>query len=366
MNRNYLHPGERLSATPVMAAAMAAADGSPDPSIFIGDRAGQHAFRQWVADAKKRQRDQVRARGLDNADPFGFAIAQTSHVELAVQEVRYSDIQYPMLVPVDTSANSWARSITWFSRDIAGKAEWYAGAANGMPYAESWREKKEVTVEMAAIGYDYNLEEINQAAMVGQNIGTDRGIAANRAAEEFIENIVLNGDADKGWQGLFNVTGVEKSNDAGNWSARTADQILSAINNLLGNLWDHSKRVELADTLLLPPSAYSLLAGLRLNGDGMTVLQWIQQANLYTAMTGNQLMIRAVTGLENAAASNRGRAIAYRRAPDVLKLHLPMPHTFLPVWQKDALTFEVPGIMRTGGLEVRRPDAMRYLDNITA
>jgi hypothetical protein len=41
-----------------------------------------------------------------------------------------------------------------------------------------------------------------------------------------------------------------------------------------------------------------------------------------------------------------------------------MPHRFLPPRQTGALKYEVPGIFRTAGLEVRRPMAMRYMDGI--
>jgi hypothetical protein len=56
--------------------------------------------------------------------------------------------------------------------------------------------------------------------------------------------------------------------------------------------------------------------------------------------------------------------VAYKRDPRVLKLHLPMRHRFLPVWQTGPITFDVPGIFRTGGTEIRRPGAVRYFDGI--
>jgi hypothetical protein len=56
--------------------------------------------------------------------------------------------------------------------------------------------------------------------------------------------------------------------------------------------------------------------------------------------------------------------VVYRRDPGVLKMHLPMRHRFLPVWQTGPIVFDIPGIMRLGGTEVRRPTAMRYWDGI--
>jgi hypothetical protein len=56
--------------------------------------------------------------------------------------------------------------------------------------------------------------------------------------------------------------------------------------------------------------------------------------------------------------------VAYRRSPDVLVMQMPMPFQFLPPWQQAPLLFEVPGIMRISGVDVRRPQAMRYGDGI--
>ena len=81
-------------------------------------------------------------------------------------------------------------------------------------------------------------------------------------------------------------------------------------------------------------------------------------------MTGMPLTIRAVRGLETAGAAGVNRMVAYRRNPQVLKLHVPMPHRFLPVYQDGPLNFVVPGVFRLGGLDIRRPKEVRYGDGI--
>ena len=344
-------------------------------------------FRQWLRQQKRIQhvqadarRQELRRYGLDNftidqQDPFGFLISQTSHIETQVQEVRYVDIRYPRLAFVDTSANSWARSITYFSRDMIGpQAAWFSGEGTHMPHAETFKSKHEVTIEMAAMGYGYNIEELNQATMVpGTNLSSDRAMAANRFMEEFLDNIFLNGDADRGWDGLINqpATSVTRTNapagTAGDeeWSTKTADEVLADINAVLQGIFAGTNTIELADTVLLPPGAWAQITSQRIPDTTMTVLQWIRNSNVYTASTGQPLTIMQLVGLENAGAANVGRMVAYRNMPDVLRFHLPMPHTFLPVWQVGPMQFEVPGIVRCGGLEIRRPSAMRYMDMIT-
>jgi hypothetical protein len=41
-----------------------------------------------------------------------------------------------------------------------------------------------------------------------------------------------------------------------------------------------------------------------------------------------------------------------------------MPHRFMEPWKAAALRYEVPGIFRLGGLDIRRPKEVVYVDGI--
>ena len=61
---------------------------------------------------------------FDAQQGLSFLLSQVSHIEREVYEIQYPDIQYPNLIPVDTSANEWARTVTYFSTDKVGEADW--------------------------------------------------------------------------------------------------------------------------------------------------------------------------------------------------------------------------------------------------
>ena len=258
-----------------------------------------------------------------------------------------------------------------------GQAEWLSHQARDLPLADVERGRYEQPVELAAIGYRYTAEELGQAMMVpGLNLSIDRAAAAVRAYEEFMDGIALRGvppaGGDKGWTGLINdpnvIAGTVASDGAGastQWSAKTPDQILRDINTLLTGVYTGSLTVEMADTLLLPVALLDLIATTaRTATSDTTILEHLRRNNTYTAITGAPLTIRAVRGLEAAGAGGAARMVAYRRDPQVVKLHLPMPHRFQAPWQTGPLVFDVPGIFRTGGVEIRRPKAFRYGDGI--
>lgn len=309
---------------------------------------------------------------LDAQQALGFLVSQTAYIEPQVVEIQYPDIQYPDIIPVDTSANEWAKSVTYYSTNKVGRAGWFHHYAKDIHVADSERSKFEVGIEMADIGYRYTLEELGQAMMIpGQNLSADRAAAARRAYEEFVDNIALHGDTEKNFSGIINYPGVTRV-DAANtgtdsrshWVSKDPDDILADINDALTGVYVDSLTVEMADTVLLPVAAMTLIATRRLSNTTMTVLQFLLNNNVYSHTTGRPLMIRALRGLETAGTNGTGRMIVYRRDPQVIKMHIPMTHRFLPVWQTGPLVFDVPGIFRLAGVEVRRPGAVRYVDGI--
>lgn len=311
----------------------------------------------------------------DQQAGLGFLVNQLATIEPQVYKIAYPDIQYPQLVPVDTSGNEWSQAIVFFSSDTVGQAEWFHHYGKDVPYANVDRNAFLQPVEMAAIGYKYTLQEIATAQMLNMNLTTDKAEAARRGYEEFMEDLVLRGSAVKNYSGLIAYPGITAVNAPADgtasstyWSAKTPALIARDINLVLTGAYVDSKQVEMADTVLLPITEYARLINTQNSvASDISLLEYIQRSNIYTATTGQPLLIRGVRGLETAAAGSTGRMVAYRRDPQVLKVHLPMPHRFMPAAQvPGSLIYKVPGIFRTGGLEIRRPGAVRYLDLISA
>jgi hypothetical protein len=304
---------------------------------------------------------------------LGFLQSQTTYIEAEVYRIQYPELIWEQLVPVDSAANEWAKSVTYYSLDKVGNADWLNGMATDMRYADINRGRFEQGLEMAGIGYRYTLEEIGQAMMIpGLNLTAERADAARWAYESFMDRLAYFGDANKGFTGLLNNATVTVTNAIADgtgssalWSAKTADQIVRDVNNALSAVYEGSNSVEIADTVLLPIDAMTTLATTRIPNTPISALEYLKGNNQYTHYTGAPLTIRAVLGLGTAGKSGVGRMVAYRRDPRVVKLHVPMRHRFLPVYQEGPTTFSIPGIFRVGGVEIRRPVAFSYVDGIT-
>lgn len=317
----------------------------------------------------------IDANGVFDAQAaMPFVIAQGRNIETRIYEKRYPTFNYAAHVPVVTEGNPWAIGTTFFTVDTAGEAKFLSGAATDMPFNQATKDQASHDFAMIGSGWEWNVEEINQAALYGINLNATKAMSASDKVERLLNSVAMSGSTEKNWKGLINNGDVSRVDAAGTgtgsatfWSTKTNDNILADINSLLSSVRENTEEVEWADSLRLPPEAFRLIATRRLgDGDGLiTLLEYIRRNNVYTAETGQPLDIQPIRELATASNDGGGRMIAYRRDEEVLRFHLPMPRTVLQPRQKSIMGFETGIIARTGGTEIRLPGAVAYMDEIT-
>lgn len=311
---------------------------------------------------------------LNDQQALGFFVQQTAYIEREAYEQQYPEILFPELIPVDTTLPSWVDAVTFFSSDRIGEADWFNHASRSVPNADVDRQRFDSRVEDAAIGYLVTKKEIDKAAATGIPIETERANSAVRASLEMTDRVLLGGDANKNLTGLFNLAGVTVANlqadGTGNttfWANKSPAQKLRDMNYWITIVNTSTGTVEWADTLLMPVAMFMDANSTYTGADnpGQTVMQSFLKNNAYTTQTGRPVTVRGVRGLEAAGVGGVGRVIVYRKDPSVLKAYI-NPHQFDPVWQVGARIWQRPGFFRIGGVDARRPGAIRYFDGINA
>lgn len=310
----------------------------------------------------------------DAQSALPFVLAQGRNIETMVYKKRYPSFEYASLMQVVTEGNPWAIGTQFMTMDMAGEAKFLSGGANDIPFNQVTRDTASHDFAMIGSGWEWNIEEVNQASIYGQNLNADKALSATRSMERLLYDIATVGSTEKGWKGFTNQTGITTTNSPGNgtgsatfFSAKTAAQILAELNGLLSGVKRSTNEVEFANTIALPPEVFDLLANTYTGTDGnsQTILDRFKASNVYTADTGLPINIKSVRSLSTAASDGTGRIVAYRNESDVIRFHLPMARMVLPVRQKSIMGFETGIIARTGGVEVRLPGAMAYLDKVS-
>lgn len=286
------------------------------------------------------------------AEILSFVQNQTTVLNREVNETEFPEIVYPGLVPVLSEGNPFAQSVTYISTTQAGQADWIQGDSDDIPMADVGLAQQSKPVYTAAIGYGFGWEEISIAQQLGYNLDAMKAIAARRAYEQMVNRVVLEGDMTKGFKGLSDQTIWQSAGATlSDWTDLSGVVDTAVSKNINDTLMTTSNTggVPAADTLLVPVAYYTALYSRYIPNARENLLSYVTNNNVYTAMTGRPLVIRALSSLSNAI-------VAYRNSPDVLAVHIPMPHRFLPVHQAGPLRWEVPGVFRMGGLNVRRTE----------
>lgn len=305
---------------------------------------------------------------------LGFAQSNLTYLEPEVYRTKYPTFDYARHVPVDTSGAAWAQSSTWSSYDSTGEAKFISGQSTDIPFSKATKAQYTSPFYMIGSGWTWNIEEMNQAALLGMNMDAEGPQDSRRFVERKLYDTAIVGAAEKGWSGLINDPGVTSYTVAATgtgtstfWNTKTPDQIIFDVNTLLRGIATATNNVEYADALRLPPTAFDYIATTRLGNtaNSDTILDFIRAKNLYTSRTRQELDIDVIPELETAGASGDGRAVAYRKATEVVRFKLPMPFNLLPVRSRSILSYEGAGIARTGGTQIRLPGAVRYADRIT-
>lgn len=353
------------------------ASGIKDADLFMAADADvkKAVIAAWARDNAKHAAtfaDKVDAFFSNDQVGLAFLTPQLHRIEAEVYMTRYPSFDITPFMPVISDGDMWDVGTLVYSMDNVGSAEFIGGGAFDVPYASTTMSQATRNFHLAAIGYEWNTQEMQRAAKLGRSLSADKAQAAVQAADRFVYGIAMTGrnargEDEKGWTGFTNMAGVTSAQVAADgtgstrtWSTKTPDQILRDINEALTAVETGTSETSIADTLVLPTTAYNYIATTpRATGSDMTVLSYLRANNVF----GPNLTILKSRALETAGTSSSRRLVAYERNPQVLRFLLPGPHQFLPAFQKSSLVYEVAGIMNVGGLDLRLPKAVIYRDS---
>ena len=292
-----------------------------------------------------------------------YVESQAAHIESRVRMIEYGDIQYPGLIGISREASPNADTIIYYSTDGSGKMADIGNSATDFPFVEVTEAQHSVPIHWKGLAYGWTIRDIGRAMEVGMPLQDRKVRQAFRTAEEEKERVFLYGDAAKGWDGMINNSSVTATGADKTWMTSTAADIFKEVNELLAGVWVDSNQVRIANTLLLPVDIFAYLQNPMGDNADKSIMDYIKMFNIYTAQTGNPLMIRTVRQLSTAGDSSSKRAVAYTRDMNVVRYHIPQDLTFLSP-QQMAMSYVYYGYLVLGGVEIMEPTAFRYLDAI--
>lgn len=274
-------------------------------------------------------------------------------------------------VPLKKGVNKGALTYTYKIISELGMAKIIAADARDLPPVSRGIKMKTVEIKDFGVSYSFNQKEIDAWLFAGQSIDTGDANTARRKVDEFVDQIILNGDEQNGLYGLLsnpNVPTITLKAGADSeikWSKKTLDEIKADVQSLIDKVFENTKgprggQTVVPDTIKIPREAFLFLSTKRVSDQ--TKETWLEALKVLFAPQGlvNWEVCNSASG---AGVGGKDRVLLYKRSEENLFSIVSEPFRILPA-QYQGLTVTYNCFGRTAGVVFRRPLTAVYADGV--
>lgn len=319
--------------------------------------------------ARQRRVDKLRARldhlaltaGIEtrtDANETALWARSLEDIDATLYETKYPEFKGTLFVPVRT-VHEGADEYTYRMLDTVGQAE----------LATSWSDdaslvdlkSTETSQKMASyrIDYAYSVQDLRRAALANLPLEQTKAMMARKAIARKIDHVIFHGESAKGIKGLANANNVNTvSPITGSWDdPAEPEEMLDDVLKLVTAPFADSYEIEQLDSVLFATAQFQRLSTTRLGTvSEITVLEFLKKNCPWIKNWESSFQLNTA---DNAGTGPR--IVAYRKDPEVLEALVGPEFEQRPV-QERGWTFRIPCHGRCGGVVVRYPGAMRFMD----
>jgi hypothetical protein len=258
----------------------------------------------------------LREPHLDSNETVFFT-RQLEAVKARTYDVKYSELKAMRLLPVNSSINPGADTITWRSYDRVGQARVIADYAKDFPRVDVYGVEKTQAVRDIGASFGYSLKEIRRAQFAGVPLEQRRANAARKSIETLINHIAWFGDEEYQLNGMINYPGISEFSTTA-WAGKTADEVLKDITDAMTAVADFTNGIEVPDTLLLPLAQYNYLQNTPY-GDN-------KDKTLLTYIRNNLTQLRTIEWVAEMKGGSAGAdcGLLFKRDEEHITLEIPL------------------------------------------
>ena len=293
-----------------------------------------------------------------DANETAHLLKQLEFVKAQTYDIQHGPLKAMQFVPVDSSADPGAESITYRQWTQFEMAKIIANFADDLPLVDVAVAEFTCAVKSLGSAYQWSIQDLRNAAMSGSNLDQRRARACRMAIERRIDEIGANGVPNTNITGLLNNPNIPIIilPNLGAWPTLSPAFIIENMNAMAQAVTLATLEAFEADTMLLDSVTFNHIA--------QTPIAIDNQTTILRSFLANNPYIKNIdqwTKLNTAGASGIHRSVTYMRDPTVLQYNVPMMFEQFPP-QAKSLSFVVPCHARVSCVEVHYPLAMTYAD----
>ncbi len=332
----------------------------PNISLTLGRPNGAPLGRGRAArvDAFHRSCAEVNERFQWRSDAIGVIhlARQLEDLDNQLYMTLFPGAMASRLIPMRNNIDVGAETHTYQYGDISGRPRALAaGAGNDLPEATIAGGSETITLGSWSLGYSYSVQELRRGTMAGTSIDTAKAEACRKIMSLNFEAVMCSGSSEYGFKGLANNAAVGLVTViTGTWSGATALQMIADVAKGIRTMKVDSKGAHVCNLVALPPSLMALLEITLVANTAVTAIEHLRKT--YPGISFEEWAL-----LESAGAGSVARIVFAERAPTNYEgVNVVEFETFAP--QVQGLRFVVACHQRLGGVLVRYPLALRYMD----
>ncbi len=292
-----------------------------------------------------------------DAKESAYFIRQLEYLKSKSYDTKYKELRFSNFVPVSTEVPSGTETITYRKYSFIGMAKIISNYAKDFPRVDLYGEEFSRKVKDLGASFGYNLKEIRQAAITGNNLNPQRARIAQRAIMQLHQEIALWGSEEYNLHGFLNNDEITVSGIAKIFADLTPDEVLFEINAAITGIIVLTNGVENPNQILLPIAQYRSLASIRMtDGDSSTILKFLLDTN-------PGLSIDWLAELAEAGDSGEDRMMVYDRDIDSVVCDIPVLYEQFEA-EKENMEYKVPCHGENAGVVFYYPLSAKYVDGI--
>ena len=284
-----------------------------------------------------------------------FFKRQLEFISPEVLRKRLPPLNGMRMVAVRTDVPVGPETYTFRMYEPLGVAKFISDYADDLPSVDVAAKEETFKIHEIGASYQYSMGEIEAARYANTNLDLEKAMAARRAIDERINQLIWYGDAAHGLHGFTNYPYIPREALAEPLDATASDNdaILNTMNTFCNAVHNESNQTERATRLIMPQTQFSYIANTRLSAaSDTTILQYF---------LSNQQWVKEVLPANELAGAGYGGEdlmIAYDPDPRVVKFVLPRPFTQKPAQERN-LAMVINCHSRVGGVCSQYPRAAR-------
>lgn len=318
----------------------------------------------------------VRATDFEkSAAAFTYLTNNVQSVQSMIEEVLYTEFRLDEFIPFIENVPPGVSSYSYRVIDRIGRGDFIDHQGTNAPPATVDQRLISYPIEYAGIVPMWSIEDLRQAQYAGIALSTETIEAGTQGAMDHIEEVGLLGNSDRGFYGLVNQPAtiggqahITPTAANATFAARTPDLLAEDLQEYIRQVVIDTEEVfgrtiRSGMCIYLPITQASILTEtLRVDTD-LSVWEWVVNNNAWRSYTGERIMLKWVKELKGAAPGNADRMIIGFKNQRIMEMAVPIMPRILNI-ENRSYTMSAPMEYKLSGLNVKRPDGLRYIDGI--